>query len=259
MRSRGRAPGPTRHCESRKNRSRSARVGVTHETKPARPAPVAWKPAKVAQAHGLPLEHQLEVNLTHLSRKSALKESSALDVPRCRKLGLSCLGLLVIACGAAPAPEPQSPRTPAPRLTELDALERDFEVSSMQLVAQLRRRELERRPQESGLPGQAPARAEPPPKPKGQDDAPKKKEENAGAAPTAEQRASDASTPGPDYAAVGSPCDLMCRALSSMQRSAAGICSLAGEANERCRKARSRLELAGQQVSEAGCACLRVP
>lgn len=184
---------------------------------------------------------------------------SGLDAPPSHKLGLFCSGLLLLACGAAAAPEPPSTSSPTPRLTELDALERDFEVSATQLTAQLRRRELERHPQESGLPGQAPGRAEPPQKPKDQDDAPNKKRESAGAAPPAEEPASDASAPASDYAAIGSACDLMCRALSSMQRSAAGICSLAGEEHERCLKARSRLKRAEQQVGQAGCACLAVP
>lgn len=181
---------------------------------------------------------------------------SGLDAPRSRKLGLSFLSLLLLACGAAAAPEPQSTSAPAPRLTELDALERDFEVSSTQLAAQLRRRELEGSPQASPAPGQAPAPAAPRREAKDQDDERKKNQESAGAPPPAERRAAESSAPGPDYAAVGSPCDLMCRALSSMRRSAAGICSLAGEEHDRCRRARSRLRLAEEQVSHAGCACL---
>ncbi|HYJ07681.1 MAG TPA: hypothetical protein VEX18_01695 [Polyangiaceae bacterium] len=179
------------------------------------------------------------------------------DASRSLKLWPSCLGLWLLACGAAAAPEPQSTAAPPPRLTELDALERDFEVSSSQLIAQLRRRELERSPQTSSpVPGQAPAPAAPRREPKDSDDERKKNQESAGAPPPAEPRAAEPSTPAPDYAAVGSPCDLMCRALSSMQRSAGGICSLAGEEHERCRKARSRLRLAEEQVSNAGCACL---
>jgi hypothetical protein len=178
------------------------------------------------------------------------------DASRSLKLWPSCLGLWLLACGAAAAPEPQS--TAAPRLTELDALERDFEVSSSQLIAQLRRRELEGRPQDSPVPGQAPAPvpAAPRREPKDLDDERKKNQESAGAPPPAELRAAEPSTPAPDYAAVGSACDLMCRALSSMQRSAGGICSLAGDEHERCRRARSRLKLAEEQVTQAGCACL---
>lgn len=178
------------------------------------------------------------------------------DAPRSCKLWPCCLGLWLLACGAAAAPEPPSTAAPAPRLTELDALERDFEVSSSQLIAQLRRRELEGRRQQSPVPGQATVPAAPRREPKDSDDERKKNQESAGAPPPAEPRASEPSTPGPDYAAVGSPCDLMCRALSSMQRSAGGICSLAGEEHDRCRRARSRLRLAEEQVSQAGCACL---
>jgi hypothetical protein len=179
---------------------------------------------------------------------------NGLAASRSSKLWLCCLGFWVLGCGAAVAPEPQSTVAPAPRLTELDALERDFEVSAGQLTAQLRRRELERLPQ--GSPGQTPVRGESQREPKDPDDERKKKQENAGAPPPAEPKVADASTPVPDYAAVGSPCDLMCRALSSMQRSASGICSLAGEEHERCRTALSRLKLAQEQVSQAGCACV---
>jgi hypothetical protein len=185
---------------------------------------------------------------------------NGLDESRSLKLWPSCLGLWLLACGAAAAPEPQSTAAPAPapRLTELDALERDFEVSSSQLMAQLRRRELEASPQSSPVPGQAavPVPAAPRREPKDADDGRKKNQESAGAPLPAEQRAAEGSTPAPDYAAIGSPCDLMCRALSSMQRSAGGICSLAGEEHERCRRARSRLKLAEEQVGRAGCACL---
>jgi hypothetical protein len=182
------------------------------------------------------------------------------DASRSLKRWPSCLGLWLLACGAATAPEPPSIPAPAaaPRLTELDALERDFEVSSSQLMAQLRRRELDiaARPQGSPVPGRAPVTAAPRREPKDMADERKKNQGSAGAPPPAEQGAGESSAPGPDYAAIGSPCDLMCRALSSMQRSAAGICSLAGEEDERCRRARSRLKLAEEQVSRAGCACL---
>jgi hypothetical protein len=164
---------------------------------------------------------------------------------RSRALAVTCGVLGLWGCGGAAAPAPaQAPApestqaTPA-RLTELDALERDFDVSAQQLAVQLQRREIESKPASEDA------------------DKPleKKKDERAAAATPAPAPAANAGAPGADYAAIGGPCDLMCRALSSMRRSAGGICSLAGNEHERCRKAQLRLSLSEQQVQEAGCAC----
>ncbi|MCA9646699.1 MAG: hypothetical protein KC492_38695, partial [Myxococcales bacterium] len=53
----------------------------------------------------------------------------------------------------------------------------------------------------------------------------------------------------------GSPCDLACRALHSMERSAERICALAGESSERCQKAKRMVQQATQRVRDAGCGC----
>lgn len=162
---------------------------------------------------------------------------------RSRALALTCFTLGIGGCGGAAAPAPESTQAGPTRLTELDALERDFDVSAEQLAVQLRRREVEAKP----APGDADKTLE------------KKKEEGAGSAtPTPAPPpapAQNASPAGADYAAIGGPCDLMCRALSSMRRSAGGICSLAGDQHERCRKAQLRLTLSERQVQDAGCAC----
>lgn len=56
-------------------------------------------------------------------------------------------------------------------------------------------------------------------------------------------------------ASVGSTCDLVCRALASMRRSADRICEIVGEKDPRCTQARSRVEHAAQRVAGAGCTC----
>jgi hypothetical protein len=162
---------------------------------------------------------------------------------RSRALALTgaCLGL--VACGGAAAPAPQSTQAPAARLTELDALERDFDVSAEQLQVQLRRRESPKDAADDA------------------DEAVEKKQEEAASsatpapAPPPAPSANASATADAEYATIGGPCDLMCRALSSMRRSAGGICSLAGDQHERCLKARSRWELSERQVQQSGCAC----
>jgi hypothetical protein len=54
---------------------------------------------------------------------------------------------------------------------------------------------------------------------------------------------------------TGTPCDLACRALASMRRSADGICRLAGAGSERCDGARGRVARASERVAAAGCVC----
>lgn len=175
---------------------------------------------------------------------------SVLQALRPRWLALVGAGAWLVACGAGTR-EPQSTSSPALSLTELDELERDFELSAQQLGAQLRRREVAAR---ADVSTKAADRA-------GAAEAKRRREPNDqdDASPSGEERATDASTPAPEHAASGEPCELMCRALSSMQRSANGICSLVGEAHERCRRARSRLQLAERQVTQAGCACAAAP
>jgi hypothetical protein len=126
--------------------------------------------------------------------------------------------------GAALESGVETTAAPAARepLTELDALQRAFDVSEAQVGAQLEQRQ-----------------AEPPLAP------PKKAE---GASPRDEPAATD-------DAPVGSACDSVCRALGSMRRSADGICSLTSEPHERCTGARARVEAAAQKVAAAGCLC----
>lgn len=151
------------------------------------------------------------------------------------------LATLSGACGGAAVSGSGAETTAAPAerapLTELDALQRDFDVSEARLVAQLERREgepppvLQQKKAEEAAPADAPV-------------APK-------AAAPSRDKDDEAAPP----AKVGSVCDLVCRALGSMRRSADGICSLTHEQHERCTAARQRTELSAQRVAAAGCLC----
>lgn len=50
-------------------------------------------------------------------------------------------------------------------------------------------------------------------------------------------------------------CPKVCRALSSMERSVLAICELAGEGDDRCKKARAKLDDARTRVAGAPCVC----
>lgn len=156
------------------------------------------------------------------------------------------LALLASGCGAAggSGAEPKSAPAREP-LTELDALQRDFDVSEARLTAQLERQVAEPASAQEKKKAEATPPAEAAPAPK------------AATAPRDKDRADDEAATGQAQAegSVGSACDLVCRALGSMRRSADGICSLTSEQHERCTTARGRVERAARQVSAAGCLC----
>jgi hypothetical protein len=164
-----------------------------------------------------------------------------------------------------PAPFPPGASAPAPlepaeKQRELDTLEHDLTVSEQRLAGYLAGRSSElrsaiseddaargREEGETSKSAEAPAtelRRAPAKKPKKADDRPA--ESDGAAAP--------ASPPVPEPG-DGSACDLACQALSSMRRSADRICSIAGESDPRCARARGRVEDAIGRVSRASCAC----
>jgi hypothetical protein len=83
-------------------------------------------------------------------------------------------------------------------------------------------------------------------------------ERAAGARPS-EAAPPSAPQPSPKKSAAArseaSGCDVACRALSSMRRSAEGICELTSTSDARCTGARTRLENARTRVVRAGCPC----
>jgi hypothetical protein len=164
-----------------------------------------------------------------------------------------------------PAPSPPSGSAPAPltaseKQSELDTLEHDLAVSEQRLAGYLAGRSSELRSEisseqaaagrdegETSKSAEAPAtqsRRLPAKKPKEDHDRPA---DSTGAA-------APASPPAPDPGA-GSVCDLACQALASMRRSADRICSIAGESDPRCARARARVEDAVGRLSRANCAC----
>jgi hypothetical protein len=56
--------------------------------------------------------------------------------------------------------------------------------------------------------------------------------------------------------ASGSRCDIACRAFHSMRRAANSLCEVAGDGDERCRRARERVNRASQRITDAGCRCI---
>ncbi len=166
-----------------------------------------------------------------------------------------------IACAAGrqvaePPPPPERPERPEPKavapadlrhitLTEVDALEHDLAVAEQRLKTQLVRRasyahELDQAEEPSERErAREPSYATPAPT------APPTEAAERSARPQSWQ-------PG---AQVGSPCDMACRALGSMRRSADGICRIVGQGDDRCSRARERVAQAERRVREAGCRC----
>lgn len=169
--------------------------------------------------------------------------------------------LLHAGCAAAPqpapeaaapalaAPEPEPAPLPTLNLTELEALEHDLSVSEARLDEELARRAAageDATESASELPAAEPAE-------------PQKAADSAGSG-QAGGPARPARRPAPKPATgaepgkLGSPCDLGCRALASMQRAQLRICEIVGP-NERCQRATERVQAAVERVRAGGCEC----
>lgn len=175
----------------------------------------------------------------------------ALSADRFQKLGLIALVLSLSACARGRGAEATDGSEQ--RSTELDALQRDFDLSEARLTEQLQRRRSERSS------STAPAPPAPKSSPRADEDerAPAEGDSAPSTPDLVESRETEAAPAEPaTTGSIGSACDLMCRALASMRRSANSICSIIGEQHERCSNARTRLEEASNRVKEAGCACL---
>lgn len=77
-----------------------------------------------------------------------------------------------------------------------------------------------------------------------------KREEDTGSAGSPAAGSSAA-----EGASAGSTCDLVCRALASMRRSADRICEIVGDEDPRCTQARGRVSDAAHRVESASCTC----
>jgi hypothetical protein len=171
------------------------------------------------------------------------------------------LALLAGGCGGGAQVREAAPPAGAEGrkpLTELDALEHDLSISEQRLEAQLvrreqaladsrgRDRELESSKKKAESSAEAPEEES--------DEAPAAEEEPRAGAPA--PRAPELDEAPAKTAKVGSPCDMACRALSSMRRSAERICALAGAADERCTRARGRVSAAEERIRRAQCECV---
>jgi hypothetical protein len=165
---------------------------------------------------------------------------------KARIVGVS---LLVLACGAAELP-PKAGEPQRQNLTELDALEHDLNVSEQRLSA-----ELERKRTEAVAAGPGLSKAAPAGEAESSQAAPNPAPEPARPTTAAPAPADEVEEAAPRSSTIGSACDLACRALASMRRSADGICSITGDADERCTSARSRVQARTTQVAQAGCLC----
>jgi hypothetical protein len=174
------------------------------------------------------------------------------------------LALLAAGCGAgaqvreaAPPAKPDGAGDRKP-LTELDALEHDLSISEQRLEAQLVRREqaladssdreLESSKKKAESSAEAPAEE--------RDEAPAAEKPRPRAGAQAPGEPPDLDEAPAKTGKVGSPCDMACRALSSMRRSAERICALAGAADERCMRARGRVSSAEERIRRAQCECV---
>jgi hypothetical protein len=186
-------------------------------------------------------------------------------VTRALALGPFALALALLGGGCAalrnqeaqpPAKAPGGAEEQRKPLTELDALEHDLAVSEQRLEAQLvrrqqaladpRRREGETGAESSKKTEPAEPLAEEPAEVDGDEEKPRRRDEAPQQSSQAEARTGK----------VGSPCDMACRALSSMRRSAERICELAGADDERCTRARGRVAAAEERIRHAQCECV---
>lgn len=167
---------------------------------------------------------------------------------------------------ASPPPSPPA-AAEAEAITDLDALEHDLSVSEERLNLYLASREESRETAvalrddseskkaekpKSSAPSSGAGYAQPPPAAAPRPPRKRAEERPADAAEAAPAPATPAE---PEAEPVGSACDLACRAFGSMQRSADRICAIAGESDERCRRARGRVADASSRISGAQCVC----
>lgn len=198
----------------------------------------------------------------------------------CRDLrawaALGCAALLCAACSTRPAAAPVAPEdqleSPAPlgppaldeaEQSELEALDLDLVQANKHLEEQLQRKRSDYYRADAEVSGEdEPAEVPEPSKPEhgGKKNKPRAQgdagggETKPGTTPPAPEPKDRGARDRP-IGLRGSPCDLACRALHSMERSAERICALAGESSERCQKAKRMVQQATQRVRDAGCQC----
>lgn len=169
---------------------------------------------------------------------------------------------LALACAAAPrseapatapAPAPAQAAPSAPDTSEVDALERDLSAAENELLDRLASGERvaiashedDGPGQGAGPPAPPAAEAAPPAPAKPATASGKDRDETRPAPVERKKKAED----------TQNDCQLACRAMASMRRSAARICEIVSEANERCSGAHRRVDDAQRRIEQARCAC----
>jgi hypothetical protein len=145
------------------------------------------------------------------------------------------LGALAVLAGCGAAAPPAAPTSPGgageeaeiERIGDVDELERRLAATERQLEAEL---------------GDVPIAAEEEPA------SPQSEPEPPGAAPE------PSGSPRADRQRP-SACEVACRALGSMRRSADRICQLTSADGPRCSSGRARVARAEHRVARAGCEC----
>ncbi len=146
-----------------------------------------------------------------------------------RRAALVGVALLASACGGRPAAMPAGGGS-------VQGFEHDLDVAEGRIHTAVAS------PPGAGQGESSPSSAGPPPAPA-----------EAPAQPNTEAD-EQASSPAPEEESL-TGCDAACRALSSMQRAADGICELAGESDARCTSARQRVGDAKALIEKSGCGC----
>jgi hypothetical protein len=160
--------------------------------------------------------------------------------------------------GAAPA-APAMEADAVSSTTDIDALERELTENEERLALYLPERHFDSKKGEDAPAAAAQADDEGSSRPGRARPAPAKPTTERAEAPRRDQAwgaAAPTSAPA-EEAESGAPneCELACRAFASMRRSAERICSLTGDADARCTRARSRVDEAAQRIARAQCAC----
>lgn len=172
-------------------------------------------------------------------------------IGRNRRAPAVVLALLFVAAGCGGMAKMQPPGEPS--TANLDELQQRIDRQEAIIQRQLAGREapagpqldeLQQRPEAGGT-TEASGETAPAPPPA----AP----EEPGAGSEEPRKKAEASAA--EDASVGSTCDLVCKALASMRRSADRICEITGDEDPRCTKARGRVSDAASRVERAGCTC----
>jgi hypothetical protein len=150
--------------------------------------------------------------------------------------------LMLFAAGCGGAATAGAPGRAAPGSTDLDQLERDLASAERDLDGELASAQPVAPSGAAGEAAEAPTTASPAEEPAGGDEERAPKEADKAAA--LDSRSANADR-----------CSTACKAYQSMRRSADRICEIAGADDERCGRARRRVDSARAQIQQSPCRC----